>query len=104
MKKLYYVKREYSVETVFAAEASSDAELKRKAILFLESEGPNKDNELNIKEIKNIIDVPSSWDLRCLIWGVDDDKTVEDFLKDSDPEYQEYLRLKEKFKQSTTPP
>jgi hypothetical protein len=50
---------------------------------------------LAIKEIKSIDEIPEEWSGSQLLWGIDDEITARDFIKD--PEYEEYKRLKEKF-------
>jgi len=55
---------------------------------------------ISVKEIDNIEDVPLNW-RGSNLWNADEDISPEDFLKDKlkfDPEYQQYLILKEKFK------
>lgn len=96
MKKVYYAKKE--IDVVFLSDKEGFA-LEKEANKFLIEESKNhKISPLLIKELKTVSDVPNDW-RDALIWGSDEeeDLSVAEALSDPDPEYKEYLRLKEKY-------
>ena len=60
---------------------------------------PYNKETVSLKEITLVEDIPKEWRECALLWGTNDEITATGFLtqQNSDPEYQEYLRLKEKF-------
>ena len=62
---------------------------------------PNFKFPMVIKEIKSVKDIPKDWASSALLWGTEADLTAKQWLngecseEENDPQYQEYLRLKE---------
>ena len=81
------------VDVMFLLEPEENLEKEAKYFLNLEEKNvvPGR---ITIKEITSIDDVPADW-RDSNLWGTGSDITPLEFLQD--PEYAEYLRLKEKF-------
>jgi len=93
--KLYHVIRQKS-ETMFVSNTKGDS-LKIEAESFLAEENKYKKNLLTIIEVTDPDQIPEDWRKGNLVWGMEEEVTPSDFLKERNPEYKEYLRLKEKF-------
>jgi hypothetical protein len=97
-KKLY--KATVQIDTVFV---SDELAKQKDAKYFLAKEIATNGIE-GSPLIEQILDsgcAPPGWKADGLIWGVEDDCTIEQFLAKErravEPEYQQYLALKEKF-------
>jgi hypothetical protein len=97
-KKLY--KAFAQINAVFV---SNDIAKQSNARYYLAEEIANNGVEepILIEQIFQPEDAPTDWKAGALIWGTEEDCTVEQWLakeeQANDPEYQQYLVLKEKY-------
>lgn len=95
--KLYYASK--GIDVMFLSDADTASRLESDAIRFLKEEEKNWIRpSTSVKEITKARDVPENW-REAFVWGTDDEISPLQFLNDpkNDPEYETYLRLKQKF-------
>lgn len=100
MKKQLYIAT-INADVVFYSECKfASFELKCDAIKYLKTEYPNNmADRLKIKQISCLNDIPDDWK-EAYLYGVDNKITAQEFFLKEDEEYQQYLKLKEKFEGS----
>lgn len=99
MKKLYQALAQQ--EVLFLSSTTESSLLQEEGEKWFreqEAYGPFK-NKTSVSEIVSFNEVPTDWRKSgTLLWGTNEEITAEQFLQQKyDPDYQEYLRLKEKF-------
>lgn len=96
IKRLYVATQKY--EVVFVS--SSGHGLKHKAEEFIEEQNKTFQPSIEVQEITCKEEIPEDWrEDYTLIWGSDEEMNAEQFLESKKTsEYQEYLRLKAKFR------
>lgn len=102
MKKLYLATINFN--TIFV---STEADQKSGAKRYAEEEfswnGLKETlKRVEVKEIACVQEIPQEWSDGALIWGTEEEITAANWLdqnqpKQSDSEFQEYLRLKAKY-------
>lgn len=100
MKKLYLVKQ--IINVMFVSDSDEEGRvLDDEARFFLDEYWENGTlNEFEVQEVTSLEQIPSEWRNGCLLYGTHKQDTPEVFLNrisSNNTEYQEYLRLKEKF-------
>lgn len=99
MKKLYQALTQQ--EVLFLSSTIEPSLLRKEGEKWCkeqEAYGPFK-NTVSVSEITSVDEVPTDWRKSgTFLWGINEEITAEQFLQQKyDPDYQEYLRLKEKF-------